>query len=385
MSFFKEHTIKLAGSEKEYKLILKIEENDNNYIHFYLNDKLKENYYSKYTLSEMNEINSYFGILGTIINCANTLSNIIKNSNPKLKIKGNDAELEIAIFLPGQEKKSAKIILEKVNNESNENIIYIQKELTQLKTKVNDLQLLLNQKDLIINEIKTNYDNLKKELELLKEQHQTDYVNLKSLIPQQNVINNNFNPNLRTFQEQQAVNNNEQSLIITNNLELNFLSNKFRLIYPGKNVIYNLLYRKSRDGDQASIFHLKCDRIRGTMVVIKTEDGLKFGGYTNETWEGNNIHKKDNTAFIFSINYNKAYNIKNNNNAIYCSPKYGPFFSGNNNCANILINDNSNINGGECCKAIDSNYDGYLSDYEINNNQKYFRIKEYEVWKVTIV
>ena len=77
----------------------------------------------------------------------------------------------------------------------------------------------------------------------MQQQHRIDFINLKSLIPQQNNMQN-LNPNLNTFEEQKKLNNDENSAIINNILELNFLSNKFRLIYPGKNVIYNLLYEK---------------------------------------------------------------------------------------------------------------------------------------------
>ena len=116
-------------------------------------------------------------------------------------------------------------------------------------------------------------------------------------------------------------------------------------------------------------------------MLIETEDNLRIGGYTSETWEGNNISKKDNSAFIFSLNNNKGHDVKNNLNAIYCNPNCGPCFCGN-STPTLLISNNCNVNGGECCKAIDSNYDGYLYDYEINNEKKNFKIKEYEVFEV---
>ena len=150
--------------------------------------------------------------------------------------------------------------------------------------------------------------------------------------------------------------------------------------YQNKNVKYYLLYRKSRDSDNAFYFHAKCDKIKGTLVIIETEDNLRIGGYTSETWEGNNISKKDNTAFIFSLNNNKGHNVKNNLDAIYCNPFFGPCFCGN-STPTLLISNNCDENGGECCKAIDSNYDGYIYDYEINNERKNFKIKEYEVFE----
>ena len=381
MSFFKQHFIKLSNSDKEYKLIIKID-NDNRIEFDILNkeNNLDENYSTKISLTEFKALNSFFKMFDSIMDCAETLSNIIRDSNPRLLIESNKASLFISLFLPGQKPKEIEISLDKKSLEINS----LFQEINALKSRVNDLEMKINQKDLIIERIQINYDNLKRDYDLFVQQCQTDIINLKSMIPKiPNNINNN-NPNLRTVQQQMESNNNEMSTIINNQLELNFLSNKFRLLYPGKSVIYNLLYRKSRDSDKASIFHSKCDKIRGTITIIKTSNGLKLGGYTNETWEGNNINKSDNTAFIFSLNNNKIYNIKNNVNAIFCSPNYGPFFDGNTN-PTLVIYDNSNTNGGECCKAIESNYIGYSSDYEINNEHKKFKIADLEVFKVTIV
>ena len=391
MSFFKEHNIKLPNSEKEYILIIKVEKDDDKSMFFNLynnQDFTNENYQIKIKLEELKLLNKIFRIFDSMKDCAETISNVLKNSNPKIIIEKNGASLIIDFYISGMEKKNQiSIFLKKQTIEPNMCYKLLLDEINKLTTKVNDLEILVNSKNKKINEIEKNYEELKQKHKLLEEQHNTDIINLKSLIPNQNNNNNNnnnINPNLKTFEEQQKSNNNEQSTIINNLLELNFLGNQFRLIYPGKNVIYNLLYRKSRDSDKASVFHSKCDKIRGTLILIKTVDNLKFGGYTNETWEGDNVQKADNTAFIFSLNNNKAYKIKKNKKAIFCSPLYGPCFCGN-NAATIIIHDNSDKEGGECSKAIDSNYDGFVDDYEINRGKSKFKISDIEVFKVTIV
>ena len=81
---------------------------------------------------------------------------------------------------------------------------------------------------------------------------------------------------------------------------------------------------------------------------------------------------------------NKVYDIKKSCNAIFCSPFYGPYFCGNGN-PTLIVYDNSDKNGGECCKAIESNYNGFSSDYEINNENRKFNIIEIEVFKVSII
>jgi len=387
MSFHKEHILKLSNSEEEYKLIIIVENNDNN-IQFNvknIKNPSGDNYYLKMSQEKLTSLNNYFRIFDNIIDCAFNISNILKDSTPKLTKENDKMILGFTIFMSGQDKRDIRIYLDKsfdiynVINELNE-------EITKLKTKVNDLEISINKKDKMYDVLKCNYDVLKIDYDLKMEQLDVELTNIKSLLPKDNNSdnNNNSNPFLKTFDEQCRENKDERSTIINNSLELNIISNKIRLLYPGKNVIYNLLYRKTRDSDNASIFHSKCDKLKGTLLLILTNKGYKIGGYTNESWEGINTPKKDNTAFIFNLNYNKIYDLKKDADAIYCSPNFGPIFSGV-NAPSLLINDNFNIKGGESTTAINSNYNGFTEDYEISGGERVFKIKELEIWKVTLV
>jgi hypothetical protein len=51
---------------------------------------------------------------------------------------------------------------------------------------------------------------------------------------------------------------------------------------------YKLIYRASTHGDSVKIFHKKCDNINDTLTVIKTKEGLVFGGFCNVRWESEN-------------------------------------------------------------------------------------------------
>ena len=388
MSFHKEHILKLSNSEEEYKLIIIVENNDNK-IQFNIKNIKNpntDNYYLKMTKDELTSLDNYFRIFDNIIDCALNISNILKDSTPKLTKEHDKMILGFTIFMPGQDKRDIKLDLDKKSFDIYNVIDQLNKEINKLKTKVNDLEISINKKDTMYDALKCNYDDLKKDYDLKMEQFKVELTNIKSLLPKNNNSDNNSNSNplLKTFDEQCRDNKDELSTIINNNLELNILSNKIRLLYPGKNVIYNLLYRKTRDSDNASIFHSKCDKIKGTLLIIHTNKGYKIGGYTNESWEGDNISKKDNTAFIFNLNYNKIYNIKKDADAIYCSPNFGPIFSGL-NAPSLLINDNYNIKGGESTTATNSNYNGFTMDYEISGGERIFKIKELEIWKVTLV
>jgi len=73
------------------------------------------------------------------------------------------------------------------------------------------------------------------------------------------------------------------SKIITNKKELDFIENRLYnddKILKEKKIIYKLLYRGSENGFSYNSFHNRCDNIKGTLMIVKTSKGLKFGGYT---------------------------------------------------------------------------------------------------------
>ena len=357
MDFYKENILRLGNSDKEYKMIMKIERGDNSFQILLngLNNPMTENYYIKITLEEFRQLNKFFRMFDTIKECAESLGNIMRDSNPKLLIQDNKALISINIFIPGNSQQSIEFTLEKNSNELDNIVNNLLKEINILKSKVNDLNLLINEKDKKINEISEKNEALNKKLESLEEKHKLDFMNLKSWI--------------FPFSD--------DTIIINDQKQLQFLSNKFRLIRPDKNVKFFLLYRKSRDSAQSMSFHFKCDYMKGTLVLIKTEDNLIFGGYTNETWSGYNLSKKDDTAFVFSLTNLKACNVKSGFDAIFCSPSYGPYFQGG-----FVLYDYFDSKGGECFKSADSNYDGLIQDYELNNGKKNFKVKEIEVFRV---
>ena len=157
--------------------------------------------------------------------------------------------------------------------------------------------------------------------------------------------------------------------------ELNFISSK---IHENEYKIYfNLLYIASEDNDKSFTFHKKCDSNQSTLIVLETKKGCRFGGFTNRTWRGGNIEKIDNDAFLFSLNKMKIYNLIRGKNAIGCCPKLGPFFIGG-----FKIFDNSLAKGG-CTFMKGLNYE-MDRDFELNNGEENFKIKELEVYEIKV-
>ena len=141
-------------------------------------------------------------------------------------------------------------------------------------------------------------------------------------------------------------------------------------------VKFMLLYRASTDGDKAKIFHEKCDKHGMTLVLVETTKGVRFGGFTTKTWDGNCIKKIDNDAFVFSFDKRKCYDVIRNEYAIGGYPKFGPVFFG----CQIRIYDNFFTKGGTTCNR-GLNYKT-KQDYELNNGEQRYIVKEIEVYDI---
>lgn len=95
-----------------------------------------------------------------------------------------------------------------------------------------------------------------------------------------------------------------------------------------------LLYRGSRDGFDASQFHMKCDNGGPTVTVVKsTEGGFVFGGYFDKSWSSIGGHASSSDAFLFSLKSQcgigaTKMRIKNGNAAyaVYNHSQKGPVF-----------------------------------------------------------
>ena len=133
------------------------------------------------------------------------------------------------------------------------------------------------------------------------------------------------------------------------------------------------IYRATEDGDKADDFHRLCDGNTNVIVLIKTKDGKKFGGYTSIGFNNYNQSNLDDTAFIFSIDKREIYPNIRGKNAIESYYNLGPTFSGD----SIKIYDNFFKKGGITSK-IGTNYQTN-EDYQINDGKKIFAVEEIEV------
>ena len=113
---------------------------------------------------------------------------------------------------------------------------------------------------------------------------------------------------------------------------------------------------------------------------MKTKKGKIFGGFTTQNWKqiGQNNHKYDGNAFVFSINNKKIYNIKDKNRSIYCRNDLALFFS---SISDIYIYDNCFKERGG---TTQSEYDYKGESYALNGESR-FVLDDYEVYEVKFI
>jgi hypothetical protein len=95
---------------------------------------------------------------------------------------------------------------------------------------------------------------------------------------------------------------------------------------PWKVVNLTLLFRASTHGLSPSIFHELCDDKGPTITIFKSKADRVFGGFTQCSWDSKTGSKKDDKAFIYSIDRKQIYRVLNAQKAIKCKPNIGPCF-----------------------------------------------------------
>ena len=349
----KNYLVKLGKLNKSQKMGFIIEQTDElkNYL-----------FKSEFSLEELKQLSKLFRIFDSIDEAFNDISDI------KI-IKVELTEIDINLILTSLISKTENICIQiKKKNLTNEKINeIIFKELNEIKS--------------VLKEEKLKNENLKKIVDELVKENKELKIQVKELIDWKN--------NLHTKNENNIDNNNLKERIDSNIIktkeEIELLSKRLssKSFFKNSKVIFNLLYRASRDGDRPYDYHNKCDGKADTLCVIQTIKGCKFGGYTEIKIKSDGSNYKDPNAFVFSLNKNKIYeNLKKENYAVCHSGPWGPIFRGD--AFAVWDKNFFSYNKHKVGTKSQSNYGVMNEDYEINNGEEYFGIKELEVFQIII-
>ena len=271
--------------EKTYKLI--ISQNSKNLLikTICLNSLISIQYEREFSKNDLDNISKFFKMFDDVNDLIPEITSRIEEN--KFKIIINENNFQIDFYLGIKNINDFSLILQKKKNIITIESLYdlinnISIEINQLKT---DNKILKNENQ----ELKKEIKDLKKEIKEIKDKE------IKK------------NEEVEIFKDSKILNNKEDK-----NLILNWIK-------PNTKIKFNLLYKVSRDGDRISTFTEKVSKKCPTIILIKTTDDYKFGGYTSQQWNmtGSYTYIKDELAFIFSLNKKKKYSIKNNNCSKY--------------------------------------------------------------------
>ena len=117
------------------------------------------------------------------------------------------------------------------------------------------------------------------------------------------------------------------------------------------NLKFELLYRGSETNFSWTEFHAKCDDKSPTLLIVKSNDGCIFGGYTKAKWDTKQFWVADSEAYLFRLKTlnleSKKYRIEEHRGALFCLNSNGPWFGFDdltfNDTGNLSTRLNSNI------------------------------------------
>jgi hypothetical protein len=336
----------------------------------------QENYGEYQTSNIPTELNTQ-NVINTEMNTTET-QNIINYETGQIDGDTNFENQEIKVNETDSSKNKGEE-LQSLNSKLDE-LIGLKsqiEEINNLKVQVKQINLNKQQKIQLTNNQDIEKESLKikiKETEDLIEQYKKELMDLKGNNASiQEITESEQNQHLFHQKVQQYSVKGE---IIHNKEEIELITKMMNKV--NKKVIINLLYKATADSDKAQAFHEKCDKAQSSLVLIETDKGKRFGGFTTSSWSGDCIDKKDEDAFIFSLDKMKVYKNIPGEDAIGCYPNFGPIFLG----CQIRIYDNAFSKGGTTFEK-GSNYDTE-EDYELTGGDREFGVKEIEVYEVIV-
>ena len=236
------------------------------------------------------------------------------------------------------------------------------------------------------NIIISNYEN--------KNQSFTEYYTKKEMMKsksKKNISEKKYNPNnnnnslINYFKSNENINNNILPKKTLSDILISTESEKNILLcssgFDSTKHTLKLLYKSLNDTDDAIIFHKKCDNKKNIFIIILTLDNKKFGFFTSNGLCSEQKIIYDNNAFLFKLNKEEidCFHIKYGEIAFFGASDYILNLGGE----QLIIRDKFLSNASFCGLKM-RNYKTNLN-YQINNGNKNFIIKELEVYSITEV
>ena len=295
----------------------------------------QKNYKKIYSFDNV-QTNKYFLICDTINEIYDEILNQISQNEAGVKIIEKMNNLILTIPLNTKKIKECSFEIDEVVNNTNG-------QISELYTIVNQLTNEVK----ILKEKNKELENRNKTLE-----NRVEEIEKLLLLP--------YKEKLKEEQQRQ-----------------NDLNKIKEWISPGKDIKFNLLYKKSRDGSSTKDFHDHCDNKGKTLILIETKEGRKFGGVTYDDWNTSDKWRNNSNDFVFSLDLNKKYNYIGSNYTTVGDLQYGFAFGYSRTDEVDICFNNKSLEEG-----ISNSSRSFKTNNELNNGNKNFKTKEIEVYQI---
>ena len=366
-------------------------------IKLYMKGEEKSVYSKEYTYKEIVDTSPIFAIENNLEGIDRLINESINNFGENISLSEENEEDKINLIIPikiNSKMREIKFELEKSDLSEEETISLLVDNLNELLV---ERRQVLGEKSL---------DEISSEKLGFNKNELSDKIKELSKKADENskLFDTFVKSNLYLLSNSNIIKNEDDAEFICKKLkqidkEINKKLNKDNKNFKAKenDFIFKLVYRGTRDGDSATVFHKRCDKIGQNITLVKTDKDKIFGGFTKCNWEipeeylkeieeddtESGIQKNDEYSFCFTLgSEKKIYNHCDESDeevkpAIFCGPKFGPTF-----CNNIFAINNKFLKyGGYSTKNEKSCFDGQENDYELTG-EKNFKIKELEVYEI---
>ena len=359
---------------KTFKIIIEIQNSNIIILNLSEENELYEEYELNLTFDDLKQIHKVFLMLNSSQDFIEYIKALIENN-------------KITIIKEDENKISIKMIVE-----------YLLKQNTiQLDLKLKKMNLDIVVKDMLkqiidlnnrLKKVESDYTELKEENKSLKEENKIVKENNIKMLKYIESIKKEIVELKNTDENKLKFSSNKSNMKINSSImkegEFGNIKSTIEEKMNLKIKEIKKIFQATVDGGEPNDFFNKCCGIKNTLVLYESAGKRRFGGFASESWGNIYNEKSDKNCFLFSLDKNKIFTIKDNN--------YFQIASGNNNgpsfihegayCIELKGNSFSN-NSLTTCENIHPNiFNGENNILSEDGHYRRISCRDYEIFQI---
>ena len=288
---------------KTFKIIIEIQNSNIIILNLSEENELYEEYELNLTFDDLKQIHKVFLMLNSSQDFIEYIKALIENN-------------KITIIKEDENKISIKMIVE-----------YLLKQNTiQLDLKLKKMNLDIVVKDMLkqiidlnnrLKKVESDYTELKEENKSLKEENKIVKENNIKMLKYIESIKKEIVELKNTDENKLKFSSNKSNMKINSSImkegEFGNIKSTIEEKMNLKIKEIKKIFQATVDGGEPNDFFNKCCGIKNTLVLYESVGNRRFGGFASESWGDIYDEKPDKNCFLFSLDKNKIFTIKDNN------------------------------------------------------------------------